>query len=84
MNGIECHHLAFRAEKVDWQVWVQAGDTPLPMKYLIISKMGDRRASVRDPVPELEHQAADQGRPIQFLGSGWGQEARRYPRQRGR
>ena len=38
VNGIECHHLAFRAEKVDWQVWVQAGDTPLPMKYLIISK----------------------------------------------
>lgn len=38
INGIECHHLAFREAKVDWQLWVQAGDTPLPMKYVITSK----------------------------------------------
>jgi hypothetical protein len=23
---------------VDWQLWVQTGDTPLPMKYVITSK----------------------------------------------
>lgn len=38
VNGIECHHLAFRAAKVDWQIWVQTGDRPLPMKYVITSK----------------------------------------------
>ena len=38
IDGIECHHLAFREDKVDWQLWVQAGDTPLPMKYVITSK----------------------------------------------
>jgi hypothetical protein len=38
VNGIECHHLAFREEKVDWQLWVQVGDTPLPMKFIITSK----------------------------------------------
>ena len=38
VNGIECHHLAFREKKVDWQLWVQAGATPLPMKYIITSK----------------------------------------------
>lgn len=38
VNGIKCHHLAFREEKVDWQLWVQAGDTPLPMKFIITSK----------------------------------------------
>ena len=38
VNGIECHHLAFRQAKVDWQLWVQVGDTPLPMKYVITSK----------------------------------------------
>lgn len=38
VNGIKCHHLAFREEKVDWQLWVQAGDTPLPMKLIITSK----------------------------------------------
>ena len=38
MNGVECHHLAFRAAKVDWQIWVQTGDKPLPMKYVITTK----------------------------------------------
>ena len=38
VNGAECHHLAFRQSKVDWQIWVQKGDTPLPMKYVITSK----------------------------------------------
>ena len=38
VNGVECHHLAFRKAKVDWQLWVKAGDEPLPMKYVITSK----------------------------------------------
>jgi hypothetical protein len=38
VNGVECHHLAFRKAKVDWQLWVQTGETPLPMKYVITSK----------------------------------------------
>lgn len=38
IDGIECHHLAFREDDVDWQLWVQTGDTPLPMKYVITSK----------------------------------------------
>ncbi|MGK7916462.1 MAG: DUF2092 domain-containing protein [Prochloraceae cyanobacterium] len=38
VNGVECHHLAFRKDEVDWQLWVQAGDAPLPMKYIITSK----------------------------------------------
>ena len=38
IDGVECHHLAYREDDVDWQLWVQAGDTPLPMKYVITSK----------------------------------------------
>jgi hypothetical protein len=38
VGGVECHHLAFRAAKVDWQIWIQTGDRPLPMKYVITSK----------------------------------------------
>lgn len=37
VNGVECHHLAFREANVDWQIWVQTGDRPLPMKYVITS-----------------------------------------------
>ena len=38
VNGIECHHLAFREAKIDWQLWVRTGDVPLPVKYVITSK----------------------------------------------
>jgi len=38
VNGVECHHLAFRENEWDWQIWVSAGDEPLPMKYIITTK----------------------------------------------
>lgn len=38
VNGVACHHLAFREEKVDWQLWVREGDKPLPVKYVITTK----------------------------------------------
>lgn len=38
VDGVECHHLAFRQAKVDWQLWVRTGGEPLPMKYVITSK----------------------------------------------
>ena len=38
VDGVEAHHLAFRGKNVDWQLWVKAGDVPLPLKYVITSK----------------------------------------------
>jgi len=38
LNGAEVHHLAFRGKEVDWQLWVSAGKSPLPLKYVITSK----------------------------------------------
>lgn len=38
VGGVECHHLAFRQDKVDWQLWVKVGDEPLPMKYVVTTK----------------------------------------------
>lgn len=38
VGGVECHHLAFRTAKVDWQIWVKTGNEPLPMKYVITTK----------------------------------------------
>jgi hypothetical protein len=37
VDGIECHHLAFREDRLDWQLWVRTGDAPLPMRYVITS-----------------------------------------------
>ena len=39
LDGIECHHLAFRENQFDWQLWVKADGKPLPLKYVITTKM---------------------------------------------
>ena len=38
VGGVACDHLAFRADGVDWQLWVRKGDEPLPLKYVITTK----------------------------------------------
>ncbi len=38
IDGIECDHLAFRNPDVDWQLWVEVGSRPIPLKYVITSK----------------------------------------------
>ncbi len=38
VDGVECDHLAFRNPRVDWQIWVQKGALPLPLKYVITTK----------------------------------------------
>jgi len=38
VDGYTCHHLAFREDKTDWQLWVRDGNMPLPMKYVITTK----------------------------------------------
>jgi len=38
IGGQRCHHLAYRATEVDWQLWVREGDRPLPCRYVITSK----------------------------------------------
>ena len=36
--GVECHHLAFRGEETDWQIWIENSEKPLPRKIIITSK----------------------------------------------
>lgn len=38
VNGIACHHLAFRQEDLDWQIWIEKGDQPVPRKLVITYK----------------------------------------------
>jgi hypothetical protein len=38
IDGAECHHLAFRGNEVDWQIWIEQGARPVPRRYIITSK----------------------------------------------
>lgn len=35
VSGVKCHHLLFTQNGVDWQIWIDAGETPLPRKFVI-------------------------------------------------
>jgi hypothetical protein len=43
INGITCQHYAFRQDGADWQVWIQNGDFPLPLKVVITTLTDDAR-----------------------------------------
>jgi hypothetical protein len=38
VNGIKCHHLAFREPNIDWQIWIEDTDQALPRKIVITYK----------------------------------------------
>lgn len=38
IGGVECDHLAFRKQAVDWQIWIAQGERPYPCRYVITSK----------------------------------------------
>jgi len=42
IGGTECDHLAFRANEVDWQIWIAQGAKPYPCRYVITSKTVDQ------------------------------------------
>jgi hypothetical protein len=36
--GVKTTHLAFRGAEVDWQIWIEDGNKPLPRKFILTSK----------------------------------------------
>jgi len=48
IDGADCDHLAFRQGNVDWQLWVEQGDKPLPRKLLVTTRyeVGDPQYQV--------------------------------------
>jgi hypothetical protein len=59
--GVACHHLAFSQDTIEWQIWIDAGDKPLPRKLVIsyVEEPGEpqysaviRRWTIDTPVPE--------------------------------
>jgi len=39
VDGVECDQYAFREGDVDWQIWIQRGDKPLPRKVVIVDRL---------------------------------------------
>lgn len=38
VNGISCHHLVFTQDNIDWQIWIEDNENPVPHKFAIAYK----------------------------------------------
>ena len=81
IEGAACDHLAFRRPGVDFQVWVAAGDKPLPCKYVItdtgdpayvstVTVMSDWNLDPSLPDDAFKFEAPDGARSIDFMPLG--------------
>lgn len=43
IDGVPTDHFAFREADVDWEVWIQQGDQPLPRKLVIVDRTDPSR-----------------------------------------
>jgi hypothetical protein len=43
IGGVSCKHYAFRQEGLDWQIWIQQGDYPLPRKLVLTTTTDEAR-----------------------------------------
>jgi hypothetical protein len=43
VEGVTCEHYAFHQEGVDWQIWIQLGEFPLPRRLVITTLTDDAR-----------------------------------------
>jgi hypothetical protein len=43
IDGVTCGHYAFRQQGLDWQVWIQLGDYPLPRKLVLTTLTDEAR-----------------------------------------
>jgi len=48
IDGSDCDHLAFRQGNIDWQLWLEKGDKPLPRRLLVTTRyeVGDPQYQV--------------------------------------
>ncbi len=80
VEGRVCHHLAFRDDDVDWQIWVEAGDRPVPRRYVIVTKdvqsqpeysvdLHDWNTDAKFPSGFFDFQPPPGAQRIQFLGN---------------
>jgi len=67
IGGVECDHLAFRKQDVDYQIWIAQGDRPYPCRYVITAKevLGSPQYSVQ--ISDWKTGAGAVGQDFTFL-----------------
>jgi hypothetical protein len=83
VSGKAANHLAYKGEDVDWQIWIQDGGEPLPLRFVITSKKVKGQPEfvvqlsnwvTRSKLPPsiFEFQAPTTGKPAQGVAASCG------------
>jgi hypothetical protein len=61
VDGVETDHYAFREGDLDWQIWIEKGDKPVPRKVVIVDNIDDARPAYSgrltwNPAPQFTAQ----------------------------
>ena len=78
VDGVDCHHLVFSQETLDWQIWIEGGSRSLPRKFAVTYKdepgmpevvtiFREWDLSTRHPDWLFEFDAPSNARQIEFL-----------------
>ena len=81
--GATCQHYAFRQDDIDWQIWIQKGDYPLPRKLVITTKTDEARPQHPGSL-HLEPRPLVQRRRVRLRPAGRRREGRPGQGRRGR
>ncbi len=54
VDGQSCHHLLFRQARIDWQIWIDATDLPVPRRVVIIHLDQDRQPRFKAHLSEWD------------------------------
>jgi len=38
LDGVKTDHYVFRGDRLDWEIWIQQGDQPLPRKLVVVDR----------------------------------------------
>jgi hypothetical protein len=66
VNGVAANHLAFEGEEVDWQIWIQDGPEPLPVRFVITTKTMKEQPEFTVQLSHWEPQAQIDDATFQF------------------
>ena len=82
-RGTTCEQYAFRQDGVDWQIWIQNGDYPLPRKLVITTTTDEARPAVFGHL-HLEPRAVGERRGLRVHAAQGRRQEYRLPKSASR
>ena len=67
VEGVACDHLAFRAPHVDWQIWIERGERPLPRKMVITTRDIPNEPQFEVVITKWDRQPRIEARRFEFV-----------------